>query len=104
MSKDMDIVDCARLFALTSMAGSDAIIAIMDAKYTYNLWRPLTAIRNADQTNNNATPRDASWLPLGDTPMHPETPCAHCITSGAAGGRLQSLFGNDIPEVAMTTV
>ena len=50
----MDIVDCARLFALTSMAGNDAYIAVFDAKYTYNLWRPLTAIRNADQTNNSA--------------------------------------------------
>src|SRR5215510_16149005 len=59
-SKDMDIVDCARLFALTSMVGADAIIAVLDAKYTYNLWRPVTAIRNADQTNNSATPRDAS--------------------------------------------
>ena len=49
MSKDMDIVDCARLFALTSMAANDALIAVFDAKYTYNLWRPITAIRNADR-------------------------------------------------------
>src|SRR5215510_7391228 len=83
VAKDMDIVDCARLFALTSMAGNDAYIAVFDAKYTYNLWRPITAIRNADQTNNSATPRDASWRPLGDTPMHPEYPCAHCISSAA---------------------
>ena len=68
-------MDCARLFALTSMAANDALIAVFDAKYTYNLWRPVTAIRNADQTNNSSTPRDASWRPLGDTPMHPEYPC-----------------------------
>jgi hypothetical protein len=90
--KDMDIVDCARLFALTSMVGADAIIAVFDAKYTYNLWRPVTAIRNADQTNNNATPRDASWLPLGDTPMHPEYPCAHCITSAAVSAVLPGVI------------
>ena len=103
MSKDMDIVDCARLFALTSMAGNDAIIAVFDAKYTYNLWRPVTAIRNADQTNNSATPRDASWRPLGDTPMHPEYPCAHCITSAAISAVLQGVAGNEIGELSMSS-
>ena len=103
MAKDMDIVDCARLFALTSMAGNDAYIAVFDAKYTYNLWRPLTAIRNADQTNNSATPRDGSWLPLGDTPMHPEYPCAHCINSAAVAAVLQGVAGNEIGEISMTS-
>ena len=102
-SKDMDIVDCARLFALTSMVGADAIIAVFDAKYTYNLWRPVTAIRNADQTNNSATPRDASWLPLGDTPMHPEYPCAHCITSAAVSAVLQGVAGDEVGEITMTS-
>ena len=63
-ARKMDIVDCARLYALSSIAGADAFIAVFDAKYTYNLWRPVTAIRNADLTSNPATPRDASWLPL----------------------------------------
>src|SRR5262245_47950444 len=103
MSKDMDIVDCARLFALTSMAGNDAYIAVFDAKYTYNLWRPITAIRNADQTNNNATPRDASWRPLGDTPMHPEYPCAHCIGSAAVSAVIQGVAGGEIGEISMTS-
>jgi hypothetical protein len=58
-AKDMDVVDCARLFALVAMAASDALIAVMDAKYSYNLWRPVTAIRNADITGNAATPREA---------------------------------------------
>ena len=96
-------MDCARLFALTSMVGADALIAVFDAKYTYNLWRPVTAIRNADQTNNNATPLDASWLPLGDTPMHPEYPCAHCITSAAVSAVLQGVAGNEVGEITMTS-
>ena len=103
MTKDMDIVDCARLFALTSMAANDALIAVFDAKYTYNLWRPVTAIRNADQTNNSSTPRDASWRPLGDTPMHPEYPCAHCISSAAVSAVLQGVAGNDIGEISMSS-
>jgi hypothetical protein len=103
MAKDMDIVDCARVFALVTMAGTDALIAVFDAKYTYDLWRPVTAIRNADQTNNAATPRDASWLPLGDTPMHPEYPCAHCITSAAVSAVLQSVAGDEVGEISLTS-
>jgi hypothetical protein len=102
--KQLDIVDSARLFALVAIATDDAFIAVFDAKYHYNFWRPVTAIRNADLSDNPATPRDASWLPLGDTPMHPEYPCAHCITSSAAAAVLQLAFGNDIPEVSMTSV
>ena len=78
----MDIVDCARLFALTSMAGNDAYIAVFDAKYTYNLSRPLTAIRNADQTNNSATLVTAH-LPLG------ARPCIRSIRVRIALTRLQ---------------
>jgi len=102
-AKEMDIVDCARLLALVAMAGNDAIIAVMDAKYAYNFWRPLTAIRNADTTGNAATPREASWVPLGDTPMHPEYPCAHCITSSAVGAVLTHVLGPDVPEFSLTS-
>jgi hypothetical protein len=103
MAKGMDLVDCARLFALTSMAGNDALVAVFDAKYTYNLWRPITAIRNADITQNPATPRDASWLPLGETPMHPEYPCAHCITSAAIASVLQAVVGDEFGEFSLTS-
>ena len=102
-ARKLDIVDCARLFAVTSLAASDAFVAVFEAKYHYNFWRPVTAIRNADLTGNAATPRDPSWLPLGDTPMHPEYPCAHCISSSAVGAVLTRLFGDEIPEVSMTS-
>ncbi len=102
-ARKLELVDSARLFALVSMATSDSFVAVFDAKYHYNLWRPVTAIRNADQTGNQATPRDPAWLPLGDTPMHPEYPCAHCISSSAAGAVLTKLFGDEIPEVSMTS-
>ena len=102
-AKDMDVVDCARLYALVAIAGADANISVFDAKYAYNLWRPVTAIRNADQTDNPATPRDATWLPLGDTPMHPEYPCAHCITSAAVSAVLQSVAGTEVGEISLTS-
>jgi hypothetical protein len=88
-----DVTDNARLFALAAMAMDDALIAVFDAKYTYNLWRPVTAIRNGDLDGNNATERDPGWTPFIATPMHPEYPCAHCIVSGALGGVLEAEIG-----------
>jgi hypothetical protein len=102
-AKQMDLVDCARLYALVAMAASDAFIAVFEAKYVYNLWRPITAIRNADLTSNAATPREASWLPLGTTPMHPEYPCAHCIVASAVSNVLQIVVGNEVGEVTLNS-
>jgi hypothetical protein len=103
LAKGMDVVDSARLFALSAMAGADAFTAVFDAKYTFNLWRPVTAIRNADLTSNPATPRDESWTPLGATPMHPEYPCAHCIVAAAVSATLQNVVGNEVAEFSMTS-
>jgi hypothetical protein len=89
-----DVTDNARLFALAAMAMDDGLIAVFDAKYTYNLWRPVTAIRNGDLDGNNATDRDPGWTPFIDTPMHPEYPCAHCIVSGALGAVLAAEIGS----------
>ena len=76
------------------MAGSDSIIAVFDAKYTYNFWCQVTAFRNADLSKNAAMPRDPSWVPLSDTPLHPEYPCAHCINVSSVGGVLQKVLGD----------
>ena len=80
--------DNARVLALAAMAMDDALIAVFDAKYTYNFWRPVTAIRNAQ-----GDLRDPGWTPFIDTPMHPEYPCAHCIVSAALGAVLQAEIG-----------
>ena len=92
----------ARLFAAAAQAMDDAIIAVFDAKYFYNFWRPLTAIRNGDIDGNPATERDASWTPFIDTPMHPEYPCAHCVVSGAVAEVLRAEIG-DAPTPVLTT-
>ena len=88
-----DVTDNARLFALAAMAMDDALIAVFDAKYAYNLWRPVTAIRNGDLDGNDATERDAGWTPFISTPMHPEYPCAHCIVSSSLGAVLAAEIG-----------
>jgi hypothetical protein len=102
-ARKMDLVDCARLYALTSIAGIDAFIAVFDGKYAYNLWRPVTAIRHSEVASSPATSKDASWLPLGTTPMHPEYPCAHCIVAAAVSTVLQSVAGNEIGEIALAS-
>jgi hypothetical protein len=102
-TKKMDLVDCARLYALVSMATSDAFIAVFDAKYAHNFWRPITAIRNADLASNPATPRGASWTPLGTTPPHPEYPCAHCIVAAAVAEVLKRVAGDDVGELTLTS-
>ena len=98
-----DVTQNARLLAVAAQAIDDALIAVFDAKYHYNLWRPVTAIRNGDIDGNNATERDAGWLPFIDTPMHPEYPCAHCIVSGAVGGVLLAEIGAGPTPTLSTT-
>jgi len=88
-----DVTENARLLAVAAMAMDDALLAVFDAKYTYNLWRPITAIRNGDLDGNDATERDPGWTPFIDTPMHPEYPCAHCIVSASLGAVLEAELG-----------
>jgi PAP2 superfamily len=103
-AKKMSVIDSARFMALTSVATADAFIAVFEAKYHYDFWRPITAIRNGDTDDNPATERDATWQPIDNTPMHPEYPCAHCITSAAVAAVTETLLGSaDVPEVAMTS-
>jgi PAP2 superfamily len=78
-----DLVRNARLFAAAAQAMDDALIAVFDAKYHYNFWRPTTAIRNGDIDGHEATQREASWTPLIDVPMHPEYPSGHSILASA---------------------
>ena len=103
-AKQMGVVESARFMALAGIAINDALIAVLDAKYHYNFWRPVTAIRNGDIDGNAATDREATWQPIADTPMHPEYPCAHCILSGSVAGVVKAALGTvDIPEIAITS-
>jgi hypothetical protein len=103
-AKQMSVVDSARFMALVAAGLNDAVIAVLDAKYHYNFWRPITAIRNGDTDGNPATDREATWQPIAPTPMHPEYPCAHCILSGTVAGIVKASLGTmDIPEIATTS-
>jgi len=104
IAKEMDVVESARFMAVAGIAINDALIAVLDAKYHYKLWRPVTAIRNGDIDGNPATDREPTWQPLAETPMHPEYPCAHCILSGSVAGVVKATLGtDDIPDIAVTS-
>jgi len=99
-AQGLSLVDDARLFALVNISTADALIAAWDAKYTYNFWRPVTAIQFAgDSSINPATVSDPSWTPLIVTPNFPSYMSAHSTVSGAAATILTSLFG---PNYAFT--
>jgi hypothetical protein len=99
-----EITQNARLLAAACQAADDALIAIFDAKYSYNFWRPITAIRNGDIDGNAATERDPGWTPFIDTPMHPEYPCAHCIVAAAVGTVLEADMGSgSLPTLAASS-
>jgi hypothetical protein len=94
----------ARLFAAASQAMDDALIAVMDAKYHYGFWRPVTAIRNGDRDDNPATEVEHGWTPLIDNPGHPEYPSAHSILAAALGEVLKAEVGaGRMPELATSS-
>jgi hypothetical protein len=93
----------ARLFAQLNVALADSIIAHFDAKYAYNRWRPVTAIRLTDQTGNPDTVADPNWLPLLGTPANPSYVSGHGALSGAAATVLAHFFGTDNISFSLTS-
>ena len=98
----LSVAESARVFALMSMGLANCFIVDWDAKFQYNFWRPITAIRNGDQDGNDATERNAGWQPLNITPMHPEYPSQAGINAGAAQGVLEAVFGNGTEDFVAT--
>src|SRR5262249_55757036 len=93
----------AQLFAQLNVALADEAIAFFDTKYTYNRWRPVTAIQLADQDGNPDTAADPNWLPLLNTANHPSWVSAHGGISGAAAATLADFFGTDNVGVSLTS-
>jgi membrane-associated phospholipid phosphatase len=90
-----DLPTTARLFAALNLSFADSAIAFYDAKYTYQLWRPVTAIRLADTDGNPNTVADPNWLPLaGNTAADPSYPGAHSTISAAGADVLASFYGD----------
>jgi PAP2 superfamily len=98
LARHSDLPTTARLFTALNLSFADSAIAFYDAKYTYRLWRPVTAVRFADSAGNPATVADPNWLPLaGNTAPDPSYPGAHSTISAAGADVLASVYGDDQP-------
>ena len=94
----------ARFYAAVTAAMNDGEIAVLEAKYFYSFWRPITAIRNGDRDGNPATERDPDWTPLIATPLHPEYPCAHCLIASSIATVIRADVGRDrLPTLTSTS-
>lgn len=87
----LNVMDSARLIAILWTGFADAAIGCWNAKFTYNFWRPVTAIRAGGANPELAA--DPNWTPLGTTPAHPEYPAAHGCVTGAVSSLISDYFG-----------
>ena len=98
MTHHLDLDQSAHLFAILNITLADTTIAFFDTKYTYDLWRPVTAIQKADTDNNPETAQDSTWIPLTTkTAPDPSYPGAHSAISAAAAEVLRLSLGDQIP-------
>jgi hypothetical protein len=104
LARNLTTAENARLFALLNLSFADGVIAFYDAKYTYNFWRPVTAIRAAATDGNPETEADPNWLPeVGNTTPDPSYPGAHAVISAAGAEVLSSFFHSDHIELSVTS-
>ena len=104
MERNLTTAQSARLFALLNLTFADGVIAFYDAKYVYNFWRPVTAIRAADTDNNPETLADPNWLPQStNTAPDPSYPGAHAVISAAGASVLISFFDSDHFDLTVTS-
>jgi len=101
--KGLSITKAARLFAMTSVSGADALIACWDDKAHYNFWRPITAIRLAGSDGNAATTAQADWLPFLPTPPYPDHPSGYNCFTGATTQAAREFFGTNRVRISLTS-
>jgi hypothetical protein len=101
-ARGLDLSEAARAMALIYLASADASVACWEAKYTFNFWRPMSAVRNADVDDNPGTEADPAWAPLFPTPPHPEYLSGHSTNSSAMAAVMMLLFDDNpgVPIVA----
>lgn len=96
IEQDHSMLENARIFAMLNLAMADAGIAAWDAKYHFDLWRPIDAIREADLDGNDQTSPDETWLPLLLNPPFPTYTSGHSTFGGAADALLTALLGDNV--------
>ena len=101
-SRAFSLIDAARLFALLNVSFNDGIQTSFTSKFVYNMWRPVTAIRLADQDLNDATVADPNWLPLLPTPPYPAYAGNMACLSFASARALSLAFERDDIPLSVT--
>ena len=97
LSHHLNLENSARLFALLNISLADTTIAFFEAKYTYNFWRPVTAVQLAGTDGNPQTDPDPTWSPLSvKTAPDPSYPGAHSAISKAGATVLGFYFGDQV--------
>ncbi len=96
-SQQLGLAESVRLFARLNTALADTSGVAWKTKYTYDTWRPVTAIANAQDDGNSATVQQNNWRPLLVTPPHPEYVSGHSAFSAAAATILSDYFGESTP-------
>ncbi len=99
--RQLSVPATARLFALLGLAQADAAIVCWEAKYHWNLWRPITAIRRAAEDGNPGTRPDPEWDHYLVAPPFPAYPSGHSTFSLASARVLTAFFGTD--HITFTT-
>ena len=95
--QDLSTPEASRMYALLNIALADAAISCWDAKYFYDYWRPITAIRNGATDGNAGTPPDGTpaWQPLLNSPSFPSYTSGHSTFSSAAAAVLAAFYETD---------
>ena len=93
--QQLSLPQSTRMYAILDMALADAAILCWNTKFHYELWRPVTAIRQADLDGNDKTTADPAWLPLLTTPPFPTYTSGHSTFSAAGATVLAGIFGTD---------
>jgi hypothetical protein len=101
-SSAREVTRNARLYAAVAAVMNEAEIATLEAKYHYQFWRPITAIRNGDRDDNPKTERDPDWTPMTTTPMNPEYPCGNCLIAAAVVAVIHAEAGRDPVPILKT--
>ena len=100
-ARNDEITDTARTMALMNMAINDGSVSVVESKYFYTVWRPVTAIPRGDEDGNKWTTA-GSFTPLVSTPCHPSYPSAHGTLSGGALKILERAYGRFGHSITVT--
>lgn len=103
-----DVPTAGRFLALLNTAMADAALAAWDTKWYYQYWRPVTAIRSADQGGNNQVVPNPNFYPLGAqatnvpggpnfTPPFPAYVSGHATIGGAVFETLRQYWPDSTP-------